>query len=993
MRSVEDARRLLAAGADKVSVNSAAVTEPDLLARLAEAFGSQCVVLAIDARREGASWQTLTMGGRVAEGGDAVEWARRGVERGAGEILLTSWDRDGTREGYDLDLLRRVAGAVPVPVIASGGVGRRRDLVRGLAGGRRRGARRIHLPRRRGDARRRQGVPRRERSSGAAMIIPCIDIINGQAVQLRRGRETVIEAGDPLARLEELAVVGEVAVIDLDAALGRGSNAELIREMVRRAPCRVGGGIRDLEAARGWLDAGAERIVLGTAATPEICAALPAARVIAAVDSERGEVVVDGWRTRTGEDPIGKIAELREHVGGFLVTFVEHEGCMGGFDFELVERAVAAAAGRRLTVAGGVTTAEDVARLDRLGADAQVGMALYTGRLGLGEGFAALLDKPVDGRLWPTVVCDELGATLGLVWSTRESVAAAIDERRGIYWSRSRDSLWRKGETSGDVQELLRVDLDCDRDALRFTVRQSGGFCHTGERACWPSRFSLGALQRRLAERVAEEAAQEEEATEAAAEGADRGSGTIRLLREPRLLRGQAGRGGARAGDRRGRGRGPAGGGRPRLLHPGRHRALRGRPGRDRARAGAARPAAEPPADGGQAVILPRLPAEALLRPRRAATDERVARGAAEIVAGVRAGGEEALRAYAERLDGLAPGNPLVHRRGDLERALAAAPDDARQRLERIAGRIRRFAEAQLDCLRPLTLPVPGGAAGHELAPVERAGCYAPGGRYPLPSSALMTAIPARVAGVETVWLASPRPAPVVLWAAAVAGADGLLAAGGAQAVAALALGAGAVPAADVVVGPGNLWVTAAKQLVAGEVAVDLPAGPSELLVIGDAGSDPARIAADLLAQAEHDELARPWLLTIDARLIDRVEDELASSWPTCRRRPPRAWRWPAAAPCSAATTTRSPASPTPWRPSTCSSPSPTPSVWPPACATTAPCSSATAPPRSSATTAPARTTSCPPAAPPATAAACRCSPSCGCAPGCAATRARSTPS
>ena len=105
------------------------------------------------------------------------------------------------------------------------------------------------------------------------MIVPSIDIMNGHAVQLRRGRELVLDGGDPLARLDEFAVAGEVAVIDLDAALGRGSNAELIRAMVRRAPCRVGGGIRDLDAARRWLDAGAVRIVLGTAASVELCGA------------------------------------------------------------------------------------------------------------------------------------------------------------------------------------------------------------------------------------------------------------------------------------------------------------------------------------------------------------------------------------------------------------------------------------------------------------------------------------------------------------------------------------------------------------------------------------------------------------------------------------------------------------------------------------------------------------------------------------------------
>ena len=274
-------------------------------------------------------------------------------------------------------------------------------------------------------------------------------------------------------------------------------------------------------------------------------------------------------------------------------------------------------------------------------------------------------------------------------------------------------------------------------------------------------------------------------------------------------------------------------------------------------------------------MILPRLSPEALRRPRRATVDPQIAHRAGEIVDAVRADGEAALRDFARRFDGLAEGDRLIYDRVSLSEALAAAPAEARLRLDRIAARIRRFAAAQMDCLRPLEMSVPGGEAGHELAPVEGAGCYAPGGRYPLPSSALMTVIPARVAGVATVWVASPRPAPVTIWAAAAAGADGLLAAGGAHAIAALAFGAGELPAADVVVGPGNLWVTVAKQLVAGEVAVDLPAGPSELLIIADGGSDPRRIAADLLAQAEHDELARPWLLSTDGELIDLVEAEL----------------------------------------------------------------------------------------------------------------------
>jgi len=335
------------------------------------------------------------------------------------------------------------------------------------------------------------------------MIVPSIDLMQGRAVQLRRGRDFVLDGGDPMARLEEFAVAGEVAVVDLDAALGNGSNASLIRTMVRRAPCRVGGGIRDLDAARGWLDAGAARIMIGTAASPEFCGALPRERVIAAVDAERGHVVVAGWRTATGTPVLDRIRDLAPLVGGFLFTQVEHEGAMSGFDFPAVADAVRAAGQARLTAAGGITTATEIAELDRIGADAQVGMALYTGRLSLGEAVAAPLAKPLDGDVWPTVVCDEWGHTLGLVWSTRESLARAIAERRGVYWSRSRQALWVKGETSGNTQQLLRVDLDCDRDALRFTVRQHGaGFCHLERRACWPAEFALDDLERSVVARA-----------------------------------------------------------------------------------------------------------------------------------------------------------------------------------------------------------------------------------------------------------------------------------------------------------------------------------------------------------------------------------------------------------------------------------------------------------------------------------------------------------
>ncbi len=354
------------------------------------------------------------------------------------------------------------------------------------------------------------------------MIVPSIDLMNGQTVQLIGGREKALDAGDPRPLAESFALAGEIAVVDLDAALSQGNNIALIDELLRLAPCRVGGGIRSVEAARDWLDRGATKVVMGTAAEPDVVRQLPRERVVAALDTYHDEVVVEGWRKGTGRDIIAHLRELRGLVGGFLVTFVEREGRMGGIDLERVKRLLAECGSARLTVAGGITTAEEIAALDRLGVDAQIGMAIYTGRLGLAESIAAPLvsDRP-DG-LWPTVVVDESGIALGLAYSDLASLREAVRTRRGVYHSRSR-GLWIKGESSGATQELRRIDLDCDRDALRFTVRQHGaGFCHLDTRTCWGPDHGLSRLARRLAD-LARDAPPE--------------SYTRRLLNDPQLLR------------------------------------------------------------------------------------------------------------------------------------------------------------------------------------------------------------------------------------------------------------------------------------------------------------------------------------------------------------------------------------------------------------------------------------------------------------------------
>jgi histidinol dehydrogenase len=261
---------------------------------------------------------------------------------------------------------------------------------------------------------------------------------------------------------------------------------------------------------------------------------------------------------------------------------------------------------------------------------------------------------------------------------------------------------------------------------------------------------------------------------------------------------------------------------------------------------------------------------------RRNPVDAEMLAAAGDIVTDVKNRGWNSLVAHAVRLGDLREGDPAIYTRTDLEEALASIDSRTRELLERTAARIRVFAEAQRAALSELTTNVPGGQVGHTVTPVRSAGCYAPGGRYPLPSSVLMTAVTARAAGVKTVWVASPRPTPVTLAAAAIAEADGLLAVGGAQAIAALAYGAGEIPPCEAVVGPGNLWVTAAKQLVSAEVKIDMLAGPSELVVLADESADAGLVAADLLAQAEHAPDALPVLITTDENLIAKVERELA---------------------------------------------------------------------------------------------------------------------
>ena len=356
------------------------------------------------------------------------------------------------------------------------------------------------------------------------MLIPSIDIKGGRVVQLQQGRTMLLDGGDPIEVARRFAPLGEIAVIDLDAAAGEGDNREIIRSLLPIARCRVGGGIRDLETARDWLDAGACRVILGTAAEPEILSRLPRERVIAAVDAWDGEVVIEGWRSSTGERVEDRIDRLKPFVGGFLATFVQDEGTGSGLDLERARGLRKLVGDAELVVAGGTRDAEEVAKLDAVGIDVQVGRALYDGSLDAATIMAAMLTSDRPDGLWPTVVCDSSGQALGLAYSSRRSLERTLSTGRVFYESRRR-GLWEKGGMSGATQTLIQVDLDCDRDAIRFMVDQNGpGFCHEERWTCWDEGSGIGVTERRLSAL----------ATSASSDGS---SYTRRLLDDPELLR------------------------------------------------------------------------------------------------------------------------------------------------------------------------------------------------------------------------------------------------------------------------------------------------------------------------------------------------------------------------------------------------------------------------------------------------------------------------
>ena len=334
------------------------------------------------------------------------------------------------------------------------------------------------------------------------MIIPSIDLMNGKAVQLKQGMEKVLERSDVLELAKYYGRFGEIAVIDLDAAVGNGNNEELIAQICKIASCRVGGGIRDVDKAKKMLAMGAKKIIIGTAANEDFLSKLPKDRVLVAIDTKDGKVATHGWTRTTEATPLDFVRRFNNLCSGFLYTIVEKEGMLGGTDIEAI-REIRSATTKELVAAGGISTVEEIVQLQKMNVSTQLGMCIYTGKVSLEEAFVKCLDFEKRFGYLPTIVQDyDTKQVLTLAYSSPESVLQALKTGKGTYFSRSRKQIWVKGETSGNTQELVTARFDCDMDALLFIVKQKGNACHLGRYSCFGDKdFSINELYNLLIDR------------------------------------------------------------------------------------------------------------------------------------------------------------------------------------------------------------------------------------------------------------------------------------------------------------------------------------------------------------------------------------------------------------------------------------------------------------------------------------------------------------
>ncbi|GAO15478.1 uncharacterized protein UV8b_02182 [Ustilaginoidea virens] len=509
-----------------------------------------------------------------------------------------------------------------------------------------------------------------------------------------------------------------------------------------------------------------------------------------------------------------------------------------------------------------------------------------------------------DG-LVPTVVTDEAGVALGLAYSSEESVLEALKTQAGVYQSRKR-GLWIKGATSGDTQELVRVALDCDNDTLKFVVKQKGRFCHLQQFGCFGNLRGIPSLERTLLSRR---------------QSAPEGSYTARLFSDEKLLRAKIMEEAEELCDAK----------TPQeaafeaadLIYFALTKAVSTgatladieanldakslkvtrRPGNAKGKwaekegiktqggASAHQPASGKPVEA--RIAMKRVDATKVTEAELLSTLQRPSQRSPEailkivtpIIDDVRRNGDKALLSYTHKFEkATSLTSPVI--KAPFSPDLMRLDPETIKAIDTSFENIRKFHASQKED-KPLEVEtMPGVVCGRFSRPIERVGLYVPGGTAVLPSTALMLGVPAMVAGCQKLVFASPPRSdgsvtPEIVYVAHKVGAESVVLAGGAQAIAAMAYGTESVSKVDKILGPGNQFVTAAKMHVSNDtnagVSIDMPAGPSEVLVVADRHANPAFVASDLLSQAEHGVDSQVILIAVDLddEQLQAIDDEV----------------------------------------------------------------------------------------------------------------------
>ncbi len=359
------------------------------------------------------------------------------------------------------------------------------------------------------------------------MVVASIDLKDGYVVQLKNGKDLELKRNDADELIEKFNRYGEVAVIDLDAALGnvdsKGDtvNTPVLKRLLRKGNVRTGGGIRTVKRAKELVSLGAEKVIIGSAAwkqnpepgepvlntefLDELANTIGKQRIIIAVDAVKGNIAVKGWTETAGIPFIEGAKQAEKYCSELLFTCVEKEGCMKGTDMKLVTD-LRAAVSCRVVAAGGVSSVSEILNLEKAGCDVQLGMALYTKKVDLSEAFIQCLnwDKV---SLIPVIAQSVNGDVLMMGYATRKAFEKTFSTGKLTFWSRTRNVLWTKGETSGHYLEVVKLRADCDRDTVLATVIPHGPVCHLGNWTCFESnateKINLQSLYDVIKERFA----------------------------------------------------------------------------------------------------------------------------------------------------------------------------------------------------------------------------------------------------------------------------------------------------------------------------------------------------------------------------------------------------------------------------------------------------------------------------------------------------------